>query len=194
MRVPTDALNRLDPSFVRAETGTLRGPRDRARLPAPTETKHATHADHAARLAAPIGSARGSQWHALGSWREGQNIGRDITDIMSGVEILKRLFARQRSDSATSESKPGPGGASVRPRLDVVVYGGSHDLEVVGESHYQDALWRVVGGRTTDRVRAEVQAALVAESDNVYDPNAISVWIDGMRVGYLSREDSEVYR
>ncbi|MGH3944088.1 MAG: HIRAN domain-containing protein [Pseudonocardiaceae bacterium] len=75
-----------------------------------------------------------------------------------------------------------------------MVYGGSHDLEVVGESHYQDALWRVVGGRTTDRVRVEVQAALVAESDNVYDPNAISVWIDGMRVGYLSREDAEVYR
>jgi hypothetical protein len=33
-----------------------------------------------------------------------------------------------------------------------------------------------------------------AESDNVHDPNAISVWIDGMRVGYLSREDAEVYR
>lgn len=67
-------------------------------------------------------------------------------------------------------------------------------MEVVGESHYQDALWRVVGARTTDRVRAEAQAVLVAESDNVYDPNAISVWIDGMKVGYLSREDAEVYR
>lgn len=113
---------------------------------------------------------------------------------MSGVGILKRLFARQPSDSATLAPVPAPVGASVRPPLDVVLYGGSHDLEVVGESHYQDALWRVVGGRTTDRVRAEVQAVLVAESDNVYDPNAISVWIDGMKVGYLSREDAEVYR
>lgn len=85
-------------------------------------------------------------------------------------------------------------GASVRPPLDVALYGGSHDLEVVGESHYQDAIWRIVGARTTDRVRAEVHTVLVAENDNVYDPNAISVWIDGLKVGYLSRDDAEVYR
>lgn len=89
---------------------------------------------------------------------------------------------------------PAPRGASVRPPLDVALYGGSHDLEVVGESHYQDAIWRIVGPRTTDRVRAEVQTVLVAENDNVYDPNAISVWIDGSKVGYFSREDADVYR
>lgn len=124
--------------------------------------------------------------------RKARTSGADIDDIMSGVGILK--FARRPSDSAASESMPAPEGASARPPLDVVLYGGSHDLEVVGESHYQDALWRVVGARTTDRVREEVQAVLVAESDNVYDPNAISVWIDGMKTGYLSREDAEVYR
>lgn len=113
---------------------------------------------------------------------------------MSGMGILKRLFARRPSDSATSELMPAPRGDSVRPPLNAALYGGFHDLEVVGESHYQDALWRVVGARTTDRVRAEVEAVLVAESDNVYDPNAISVWIDGMKIGYLSRDDAEVYR
>ncbi len=53
----TDALNRLDPSFVRAETAlrvdlatahAANGDRDEAR----------THADHAAQLAAQVGSAR----------------------------------------------------------------------------------------------------------------------------------------
>jgi len=72
---------------------------------------------------------------------------------------------------------------------------GLHDLEVVGESFYQDALWQVVGGRRTERVRVEARAAvLLAESDNPYDPNAISVWINGLKVGHLSRDDAAVYR
>jgi len=67
-------------------------------------------------------------------------------------------------------------------------------LEVVGESHYQDSLWNAVGSPTTERVRLETQAVLHPETDNPFDPNAISVWIDGARVGYLSREDAVAYR
>jgi hypothetical protein len=113
---------------------------------------------------------------------------------MSEVRILQRLFARQPNDPPASQSAPGPNRAAFKPPLDLVLYDGSHDLEVVGESHYQDALWRVVGARTMERIRMEVQAVLVAESDNAYDRNAISVWIGGMKVGYLSREDAEAYR
>jgi tetratricopeptide (TPR) repeat protein len=65
---------------------------------------------------------------------------------------------------------------------------------VVGESNYQDALWRAVGSRSTDRIRKEIQAVLVAETDNPYDANAISVWLDGQKVGHLSREDAAAYR
>ena len=75
-----------------------------------------------------------------------------------------------------------------------MLLGGSHDLEVVGESHYQDALWRVAGGRTTERVRVETQAMLVREPDNPYDANAIAVWIEGSTVGYLCRDDARAYR
>lgn len=55
---------------------------------------------------------------------------------------------------------------------------------------------RVVGGggSSNDRVRLEVYAVLVAEPDNPYDANAVSVWIQGLRVGYLSREDARRYR
>jgi hypothetical protein len=75
-----------------------------------------------------------------------------------------------------------------------VLLGGSHDLEVVGESHYQDTLWRVAGGRTSERVRVETQAMLVREPDNPHDANAISVRIDGATVGYLCRDDARAYR
>ena len=123
---------------------------------------------------------------------------------MRGVGILQRLFSRQRTDTQTSPSSPdrdlAPSGRPVDvvapsgPPLDVVLFGGGHDLEVVGESFYQDALWRVVGARTNERVRLEVQAVLFAETDNPYDENAISVWINGMKIGHLSREDAEAYR
>jgi hypothetical protein len=117
---------------------------------------------------------------------------------MCAVGVLRQFFGRRRSANTAGRSVPAsatlPPSRSSPPSLEVVLYGGSHDLEVVGESHYQDALWRAVGRRSTDRVRKEIQAVLVAETDNPYDANAISVWIDGQRVGYLAREDAEAYR
>jgi predicted Zn-ribbon and HTH transcriptional regulator len=69
-----------------------------------------------------------------------------------------------------------------------------HDtLEVVGESHYQDDLWRLAGGFSADRIRCAVAAVLVPEPDNPHDSNAVKVLIDGHLVGYLSREDAVVY-
>jgi len=73
--------------------------------------------------------------------------------------------------------------------------GGAH-LDVVGESYRQENLWQLVGGRRNpeERVRMAVLAVLVPENNNPYDPNAVSVWIDGLKVGYLSREDAKSYR
>jgi hypothetical protein len=76
-----------------------------------------------------------------------------------------------------------------------VVLGGSVSLEVVGESHYQDNLWQLVGGADrSERVRVKITAVLAAEPDNPYDANAVAVWIDGLKVGHLSREDARLYR
>jgi len=36
-------------------------------------------------------------------------------------------------------------------------------------------------------------AVLAAETDNPYDPNAVAVWVRGLKVGYLSREDAHRY-
>jgi hypothetical protein len=73
------------------------------------------------------------------------------------------------------------------------VYEGYRNLNVVGESHYQDALWRIVG-RRSGRVHDDIVAVLVPETDNPYDANAVSVWIDVQRVGYLPRELAARYR
>jgi hypothetical protein len=72
---------------------------------------------------------------------------------------------------------------------------GYEDLEVVGESHYQDNLRRLTGYPPPDqRVRQEIHAVLVAEDDNPHDPDAAAVWIDGLQAGHLSREDARRYR
>jgi predicted Zn-ribbon and HTH transcriptional regulator len=42
-------------------------------------------------------------------------------------------------------------------------------------------------------VREDVFAVLAAEPDNPYDTNAVAMWIQGLEVGYLSREDAQRY-
>jgi len=103
--------------------------------------------------------------------------------------ILNRHAGAERRAAASAPALVVPA-----PAINVVLLHGGHDLEVVGESQYQDVLWRVAGGRTAERIRVEVQAVLHAEPDNPYDPNAITVSIDGAKVGYLCRDDAQAYR
>ena len=37
-----------------------------------------------------------------------------------------------------------------------LLQGGNRDLEVVGESHYQNQLWQLVGGVSDERVREDI--------------------------------------
>lgn len=62
-------------------------------------------------------------------------------------------------------------------------------VEVVGESHYQHALERIVGGRTERGSNLEVAALLLREPTNRWDKNAIRVVIYGETVGYIGRDD-----
>jgi hypothetical protein len=101
------------------------------------------------------------------------------------VGFLRRLFGKQ-GETQDSTSRPDSHGASVS-------FGGSQPLEVVGESFYQEAL-RKIAGLTTEHVRIPVTAILLPEVDNQYDPNAISVWVSGLKVGHLSRADASMFR
>jgi hypothetical protein len=112
---------------------------------------------------------------------------------MTFMGLLDRILNR-RAGAGRRAAASAPAQVVAPPVANVVLLGGRHDLEVVGESQYQDALWRVAGGRTAERVRVEVQAVLLPEPDNPYDPNAITVLIDGAKVGYLCRDDAHTYR
>ncbi|MBI3437880.1 MAG: hypothetical protein HY054_04395 [Proteobacteria bacterium] len=64
---------------------------------------------------------------------------------------------------------------------------GAFALNVVGVSQYQRVL----------EVAAEegvVEAVLMREDDNPYDDQAVAVFLDGERAGYLARADARRYR
>ncbi|HKP99662.1 MAG TPA: HIRAN domain-containing protein [Actinomycetes bacterium] len=64
-------------------------------------------------------------------------------------------------------------------------------VNAAGESHYQDALEAVAGGRTAFGVCSPlITAELVREPANPYDPNAVRVDADGHQLGYVVKEDA----
>lgn len=62
---------------------------------------------------------------------------------------------------------------------------GDFDFEIVGESHYQDALDTICGGKTVDGHEHYCVAYLVPEPTNPHDRNAIAVHIDNLKVGHI---------
>jgi hypothetical protein len=104
-----------------------------------------------------------------------------------------RLFDRLKA--ARKPVAPEPETRSPAPTTTVSahLFGGGDDLEIVGEASYQGALWTLCGGSRGNRIRHKIIAVLVPEPGNPYDPNAISVHIDGNLVGYLARDVAVSY-
>jgi hypothetical protein len=66
-----------------------------------------------------------------------------------------------------------------------------YNQQIVGESHYQQALRSIVG---PGEVRHGCRAVVASEDDNSYDPKAVCVTIESMKVGYLSRARARKWR
>lgn len=103
-----------------------------------------------------------------------------------------RSFLFRGSDQQVPAGSNGGG----MPRASVIEGDGTFETEVVGESNYQDALWRAVSAaEPTERgYRHRTVALLRSEPTNPYDRNAVQVLIDNRLVGYLSREDAVAHK
>lgn len=66
-------------------------------------------------------------------------------------------------------------------------------LPIVGESHYREEFIALLGPSNENGEDEERTADLICEPDNPYDHNAVGVWIEGHRVGYLSRDAALIY-
>ena len=101
--------------------------------------------------------------------------------------FLARLFG---SDETLT-----PAATPLQPGDRLVLEGpNAFALPIVGESHYQEALERICGPRTEEGEDRLVEARLILEDQNPHDSLAVRVDINGMTVGYLSREHARMYR
>jgi hypothetical protein len=82
----------------------------------------------------------------------------------------------------------------VRQPFDLWGQRGWHGQDIAGESHYLDAIRKVLGNHAgRDWVEVTTFAHLVPEPTNRFDANAVQVLIDGGVVGYLPRDDAARY-
>lgn len=92
-----------------------------------------------------------------------------------------------RFEYASSLLDKGPDGYFIEPE-------DSFDLEIVGESFYQDNLTAVAGPKAEKGVRFKCRAQLVCDRNNPKDKYAVSVHINGLVVGHLSKTDAREWR
>ncbi len=71
---------------------------------------------------------------------------------------------------------------------------GKFALKIVGESHYQQNLKLICGGRRHEGVEEFRTAKLICEKDNPYDSQAVRIEVEEMTVGHLSRKNAREYR
>ena len=71
---------------------------------------------------------------------------------------------------------------------------GEFRIDIVGESHYQNTLNNITGGKTPEGHNIEINALLFYDDDNPNDNKAVAVTIAGDIVGYLDRDLARQYR
>ncbi len=106
---------------------------------------------------------------------------------------IKDIFVGDSGDEPTKR------GSSQRMNIDIASFSrGDYVVDIVGESHYVDALKRAKQGAEKDGSKNVVTTVLVREPDNKFDKNAIQVCAvvneEMEPVGYLSRNTARDYR
>jgi hypothetical protein len=115
-------------------------------------------------------------------------------DERSGVgspnNMFRKLLRRASTNDKPNPHETVPSSPSSEVSRDTATLSPGSTVQVVGESHYQESLIAICGPPTAEGYSLECVAELRPEPDNVHDPAAIAVFITGLQVGYLSREDA----
>lgn len=119
------------------------------------------------------------------------------------MRFLKALFGKNFSqgdgslvrtpgsnDMAATRTQSAATTPKSKLRARVVVDLKSLPFEVVGESHYQDALEQISGGYARDSQAIVTTATIALDPGNKFDPNAVRVEIDGETVGFLAAAEA----
>ena len=110
--------------------------------------------------------------------------------------MLRRLFRKGSEPERTyDEPLPAPPSADASPsppgESPTLPWGSM--VQVVGESHYAESFHAICGPPNKLGYSVDALAELRPEPENPYDPNAVAVFVQGQKVGHLSREDARRY-
>lgn len=103
--------------------------------------------------------------------------------------VLQRLGRSGAASSAPTHAGPGGRIAKIRGN-------GRFEVDVVGESHYADNFTTLAKRHKPGDKEDESfgDAVLTLEDTNPHDPKAVGVTLEGLQVGYLSREMARDFR
>lgn len=117
-----------------------------------------------------------------------------------GIMGLFDKFRKPSGESGSTAGAPLPpppvSNAQVKvqrtSRNTVVARGfGYHSVQVVGESRYLKNISQILGGREGEKITI---ATIVSEPENKFDKNAIRIDVDGLTVGYIAKEETDIFR
>jgi HIRAN domain len=109
------------------------------------------------------------------------------------VSFLRRLLTRAEPEPPRFQPADLGDQRGELPAAALTLAASGGALEVVGESHYRDAIEAATAGPRTEGIRTTMWATLVAEHDNPYDPHAVAVYLAGRQVGHLPREEAAAF-
>jgi hypothetical protein len=98
----------------------------------------------------------------------------------------------EAAEGVTDGAEPTAAAEPADEVRDVLAPGGDI-LEVIGTAPYQEVLAAIAGDKPETAPELEKWAHLVPEPDNPWDRNAVAVYVDSRKVGYLPRESSAAY-
>ena len=126
----------------------------------------------------------------------GAEAAAEETGAAAAAEAAAELAAEPSAageTEAVTESAGAEADPPVADQIHDVLAPGGDIREVVASAPYQEALEAIAGGKPGSTPDAEKWAHLIPEPDNPWDRNAVAVYIDGRKVGYLPRETSAAY-
>jgi hypothetical protein len=111
--------------------------------------------------------------------------------VKASTKALNTLGQQRKTASSSTVSDKKTSNRNLVLEIEDLPY---EEYEIVGESNYQPALEQVAGPKTEKGVDHKCVVTLVCERGNKFDKNAVRVEIEGNTVGYLSRNDAEIFR
>jgi hypothetical protein len=110
-----------------------------------------------------------------------------VTPAQAGGEPVAQAAAEPAAQPATE-----PAAATADEVYDLLAPAGDI-VDAVGTATYQEALGLIADARPDASLHVEKWAHLIPEPENPWDRNAVAVYVDGRKVGYLPREHTAAY-